>query len=297
MAFTAGGATQGAVLIKEQYQAAVTDAVYINNQFAPLFRRQTQQGGRYVNWIVHKSGNTSVEIFTEGQGTPNSGGQGYGLAQVAPTYIRAMVEVTGHAKDAMQSNYANGIDMEISSAANDMADLFTTSFLGGTYGLELAIDAGSTYAGIARGSAAYWESTETAHNAVLSFSGLQDLNEAIHDNDKGGNPKMVLCPWNQVTNVYNLGGMPFIKAAGPQDQAPSSLAPTWNGMPVTGIGDMTDTVIVLFDPADCALVETRPFTVDFQGRSGDANVYQLSMAIAFVVWNPKLHGKLTGVTA
>lgn len=298
MAFTAAGTTTGAVLIKEKYQDAVADCVYINNQFLSQFGEPIpQRGGRYVNWFAHNSGNSSVEVFTEGKTQPNSGNQGHVLAQVGWTYIRAIVEITGMARDQMVDAYADGIDSEIIGAANDIRDLFNTSFMGGTYGLELAIDAGSTYAGIARGSAAYWESTETAHNAACSFAALQTLEEAIRDNDKGGSPKKIFCPWNQVSNIYNLGGMPFVKTAGPQDQAANAFNPMWNGMPVIGLGDMTDTVIVMLDPADCQVHQIRGFQVDYQGRAGDADVYQLSMGLAFVVRRPKLHGKLTGVTA
>lgn len=300
MAFTAGGSTQGALLIEEVYQPSVVEAVYINNEFLSLFPAPTQQvGGRYVNWLVHKGGNGSVEVFTEGQGSPNSGGQTYALAQVAWTYIRAMVEITGHARDALQSGYADGIEGEMTGAANDIRDLLNTSFMGGTYGLELAVDSGSTYAGIARGSAAYFESTETAVGGVLAFSNLIDLEEAIRDNDKGGRPKMIVCPWNQNTNIYNLGGQPAIKMIGAGDPAPNYTGQTFNGKPIVAVGDMTDTVIAMLDmsPGEFGVVQIRPFRVDFQGRGGDADVYQVSTGAAFVTYCPKHHGKLTGVTA
>jgi len=300
--FTAGGTGQGAVLIEEVYRPGFVEAVYRNNDFLSRFPAPiTQRGGRYVNWMVHRSGNGSVEVFTEGQASPNAGGQLYALAQVAWTYVRGNIELTGHALDAMQSNYtgADLLEEEMTQVQEDLRDLLNTSFMGGTYGLELAVDSGSTYAGIARGSASYWESTETAVSGTLAYSDLVDIFEAISDNDKGGKVTEVQVPWNQQTNIYNLAGMPATKMTTPEDAARGLTGQTFNGRPIVAMGDMTDTVIMMLDisPGQFEVVQIRPMQARFQGRAGDADVYQISTGAAFICKNPKRQGKLTGVTA
>ncbi len=50
-------------------------------------------------------------------------------------------------------------------------------------------------------------------------------------------------------------------------------------------------------PGANSVVEHRPYTVDYQGRSGDSDVYQISWAGNLVCRRPKESGKLTGVTA
>lgn len=298
--FTSSGTYTGAVLIKEAYEPGFIDAVYTNNDLLKLFPAPTaHQGGRYIDWIVRKAGNTSVEVFTEGANQPAAGNQSWVLAYVSPTYFRAMVQISGHARDAMKSAYLDGLDAEMVLAQEDIRDLMNTSFMGGTYGLELAVDAGSTYAGIARGSAAYWESTETAHSAALSYTGLIDLYETIRNNDKGGQPGLIVGPHNQLTNFYNLGGQPGLKVIDPTDPAKGYSSQSFNGVPFVGIGDMTDTVIAMLDmrPGQWATKIVRPFEVKTMAPSGDSDIYQISTAAALVCFNPAKHGKLTGVTA
>jgi hypothetical protein len=300
MSYQAAGAATGAILIQEQYEAQFREAVYKNGDLLALLPEpRPSSGGNYHNWIVHRGANGSVEVFTENQGQPVPGNQSWVAAQIAHTYFRAMIQVTGHAKDALRAHIVDGIEQETLMAIEDIKDLMNTSFMGGTYGLELAVDSTSTYAGIARGSAAYWESTETAHSAALTYTALINLKESIKDNDKGGRTTHWLMPNNQVTNLFNLSGQQAIKVIGPEDAMKGYSSQTIDGSPVVGLGDMTDTVIAAMDmrPGQIEAIVHRPFTVDYQGRSGDSDVYQISWAGCVPVYLPKNHGKLTAVTA
>jgi hypothetical protein len=299
MSFTASGASTGAILIQENYDAQFREAVWKNNELTSMLPLKKSNSGNYCNWIVHRGANGSVEVFTENQAQPVAGNQSWINAQVAYTYFRAMIQITGHARDAMGAGLVDGIDQETIMAIEDIRDLINTSFLGGTYGLEAAIDSTTTYAGIARGSASYWESTETAHNAALSYTAMINLAEAIKDNDKGGRTTHWLMPWNQTTNYFNTAGQQAVKMIGPEDALRGYSYQSVDGKPVVGLGDMTDTVIIAMDmrPGQIEIVEQLPFQVDFQGRSGDSELYQISWAGCMPVYSPKLHGKLTGVTA
>lgn len=302
MPVTAAGATSGAVLIKTTYDPAFADAVYNNNKLFSLFPAPVRAGGDTAyRWKVRGAGNTSVETFVEGQGSPVAGNQRFYNAAVSWQYFRAEIQITGHARDSLQSSYLPGdiLETEMTLAMQEIKDLMTTTWMGSTVGLEVAVDSTSTYAGITRGSATYFESLETAHSALLSDSGLLDFHEALRDNDRGAEVGLILSPENQATNYYRLIGGPATKQTTPGDSARNLSNQSFNGIPWVGIGDMTDTIILFLDmrPGMWTHQVIRPFEVNFQGRAGDSDVYEVSTGNALVCRNPKLQGKLTGVTA
>jgi hypothetical protein len=164
---------------------------------------------------------------------------------------------------------------------------------------DLAIDSSSTYAGVTRGSAAWFDSKETAVGGLLAVTDMMDMYESIRDNDCGGVPGKILCPWNQYTNYYNLSGVPGMKIFSPTDSAPGYEAQSFNGKPIAPIADMTDTIMLFIDerPGKWVRPRIRDWQVNDQGRSGDSDVYAVNYADALVCREPKFQGKLTGITA
>jgi hypothetical protein len=291
--------TSGANAIREAYQPGFVEAVYRNNSLLGLFPApEGAVGDTNVRWKVNSSGQTP-EIFTEGQAQPVAGNQTYTNAAVAWNYFRGMVQVTGHAKDALQSAWLPAVEEEMTLLMQDIIDLITTTTMSGANGLETMVDSTTTYAGIARGAAAYWESTETAVSGALATSDLQDIDEAIRDNDKGGNPGLILCPWNQNTNIYRLTGTPFVQQGPVTDKSPGMLVQSFNGSNIVPLGDFANTVIMFLDmtPGKWAHVVIRDFEVKDMGPSGDSDVMQVSTGRILINKSPKLDGKLTGVTA
>jgi len=304
------------VALQTAFEASFVDAVYRNNEFlgmsvngVPVFPASPLGGDiSSFRWKVNSAGNTSAEVFTEGGTQPTPVAQTYVNAAVAAVYFRAMTRISGHVRDAINQGAAfTGLDVieqEFALGFADIQDLVNTTLMGSTNsGLEVAIDSGSTYAGIARGSAAYWESTETALGGALTRAGLLNLHEAIRDNDKGGRPGLLIGPHNQWTNYAQLAGEPGaannsvrVMGSGNYDIAPSTAS--FMGLPFASVGDFTDTVIAMLDinAGQWALKIRRPFEVRAD-QSGDDDVYQLSTASCLICRSPKRHGKLTGVTA
>jgi hypothetical protein len=172
--------------------------------------------------------------------------------------------------------------------------------MGSTYGLEVAVYSATTYGGIARGSASYWESKETAVSDAMALTDLQDLREALIDNDIGAKPSLILTAVNQETRYYNLTGSPATQMIGDADKSPGLGGRlTFAGMPFAGLPDFTDTVLLMLDmsPGKWANIIHRPFDVHDQGRSGDSDVYMITFGGNLIDKNPKLDGKLTGLTA
>ncbi len=299
--FTTSGTAQGAVLIQEMYYDGVVKAIYLNNDFLRLFTKKTWPGGNNYNWIVRRGSNASVEIFTEGQAQPAPDSQDYSRAYVAWTYGRGMIQVTGHALDAMRSNYVgiDVVDSEVEGCSEDIEDLLNTSFMGSTYGITKAIDSTATFAGIARGASPWWESTVTSVGRKLAFQDLIDLQETIRDNDKGGKPGAIFCPLNQETNIYQLTGQPAVKQIGPSDAAPALTSQSFNGWPIIALGDFDDNTILMVDvrPKQWLVPVIRPMSVKAMAPSGDSDIYQISTGSALICHNPKNHGKLSSVTA
>jgi hypothetical protein len=295
--------TTGANAIREAYAPGFNKLVFRNDSLFSLFPAEMASFGD-TNWRfkANSAGNTSVQIFTEGQAQPGAGNQSWSNLAVPWNYYRCMIEITGHSRDALKSRWINAVDEEFSLGMEDLVDLMTTTSMSGTNGIETIVDSTTTYAGQARGSAAWWESSETAVGGALAHTNLEDLLETCEDNDKGAlfAPGMWLMPRNQYTNVYRLSGGVGVQNTGDSDKAPGLPRQTFAGIPMVWLPDFTNTVIMLLEMTPRAKwrhIVHRPWDVKEMGPTSDADVYQLSNARLLVCEAPKYHGKLTGVTA
>lgn len=294
--------TTASTTIREAYVGGFEEGAFRNDQFLGLFgEKRPSMGDTAYRWKIHDSGNNSVEIFTEGSGQPTAGVQSFQNAAVSWTYFRGMVQITGHVIDALKSRWIDHQDAEVVLLMNDITDLMTTSFMGATYGLELAVDYGSSYAGITRnGSAGYFEATETAQDARITTDGLIDLQETCRNADKGQKgPAAWIMNLNQESNIYRLQGPHVIQNSNPADKAPGLTRQTFNGEPIYAMPDWSTTVIARIDrnPGHIVLVEHRPFSVKNMAPAGDSDIWQFSWAGALPNHNPRFDGKLTGCTA
>ena len=160
----------------------VAEGVFLNSAIYELFGEPAPRsnfGDSKYTWGVHSGVNTGVELFTEDTTYPTATYQAVVKAQVSPLWARCPIQVTGILLDVLGNagNYS-ALELEMSDAIAQIRDLMTTSFLGSTYGIELAYDYGSSYAGITRnGSASYFEASETAVDAAVELSDYEDLLE------------------------------------------------------------------------------------------------------------------------
>ena len=120
--------------------------------------------------------------------------QTYVNAAQSPVAFWAWTRVSGHLRDAVRNGARKGalnpIDNEFVAGFEDLRDLMNTTFMASTYGLELIVDDGSTYAGIAQSTNAHWLPTVTNQNGALTRAGMLNTDEAARDNDKGGRPSI-----------------------------------------------------------------------------------------------------------
>lgn len=299
-----------------KYRDGFVDAVFRNNSLLGLFPTLPAGDSSY-RWKVNSAGNTNVAVFTEGASAAVPVAQTYVNAAVSYTYLWGWIRVSGHIRDVMRNGGAYAglplIQNEFLGTTEDLRDLATTSAMGSTYGLEVAVDSTTTYAGISRGSAAYFESSETAHNATLTMAGLANITEACEDNDKGGKTGLILTARNQLTNYMAFSGTPntanhsFRSNAAdlnkPFDIQPSTMNLTFQGIPIVGLPDWTDEVWMGLDMRptrvgpNVGISIARDFEIRGPDMAGDDDVWEVSTAFAVIVHSPKLCWKLTGVTA
>jgi|FLOH01.1.fsa_nt_gi hypothetical protein len=301
--------TTAAEVIRPIVREGYTEAVYRNSSLVPIFLAaqggapRPSGGDTSRRWKVNSAGNTSVETYSEGGVAPASGEQTWVSAAVAYTHFRIMVEITGHLRAALQSDqgYVNALAEEFALGQRDIVDLINTTYMSGTNGMETAVDSTTAYAGITRGSASYFESAETAVSGALAVTDLEDLVETMLDNDRGASAEYMrwFMPYNQATNIYRLTGTPAQQMISDSDKAPAFLRQTFGGIPMSPLGDFTNTVIILADlaPGMWEVVEHEGFMVHDQGRNADADLSMVTYRGGLVCLDPKLQGKLTGVTA
>ena len=299
--------TTAANSIREAYAPSFEKAVFRNDSFLGLFppwEAPPGNGDTAYRWKLNSAGNSSVQVFSENQVQPVAGYQAIVNAALSWLYVRGMMSFTGHALDALGSNWINAEQEEGSLLVEDLVDLMTTSFMGSTYGLELALAPASAYAGITRnGAASYFESSTAGSVGTLAYADLVDIQEAVRDNDKGGlktRQGMWVCPVNQETNIYGLAQTSkTVNVNTDGSFAPRIANQDVCGYPLVALPDFTNTVIALLDmrPGSFRKIQIRTFRVDDQGRSGDSKIFQVSWGGMFVVRQPRFHGTLTGVTA
>lgn len=274
------------------------------------FQDVTAPGGLKYQWHLNSSGNSNVGVFTENQGAPASVAQGWIRPAVSWTYYWGFVTVSGMARDALaDGGLFDAVSAEVSLTQRDITDLRNTTLLGATQnGLQAAISATTTYAGITRGSAAYFES---ATSSTATIAGLKALHRAIRDPEHGGTPTAILLSPTALEVYLSLGTMlsqtqgssnnllryvqPANGTAPAFDLGHSLTGNAFMGAPVIGVPDLTSTVVIFLDTsgATCKHIVVRPFQVKFHHNEGDNEVYEISCGSTIAVENPVRSGIMT----
>lgn len=272
-----------------------------------LFPIYPSRGGSAYRWTVQTGGPTARE-YNEGQAPPAPGNNTYVEASLAYStgYFDVAVELTGHAIDALKDEGAiiEEVDKIILDATRSLQDAINVKALGATdWGLQLAIDAAGTYAGLARGTYTTWVAGEVAVGGAQSRAALRDGVEYLTDNDIGARHQdlIILEPVNQVSNYHALG----LSTAHPVQMAVQGGAPldlgftgeSFEGIPIYGIPDLTDTVIMILDRSKVYWVMHRPPTLELKQTAGDSLSWYLTVCMILVVEDCSHSYKMTGVTA
>jgi len=315
-------------LVKPVVAAESTLVKFVNRKLFSTLRligvpEFTQDGGSAVEWRINRStGNSSVEIFAEGQAPLSPGSQTWGSPQLDFVYHRGIIQITGHAMDRMKSTYLPGemtpatLHGEVSGVMDDIEDLYNNTFLGSANnGLQIAIDLTGIYASLARASVPDWASFEQAGaGGALTTAFMSATAEALRDNDRGGNLEAIIMPESMLTNYASLVGpenatdaaklVRYQSEAGggavTADVGFNPMKASFNTVPIYGMPDLTDTEILFLCDIKRAwgVVTIRPFHTRQLGIDDDSEARtQISIGMTPVCRNPRLQGKITNLAA
>lgn len=265
-------------------------------------------GSQPFEWNVQYATVDSSEIFVENQALGSIGRRSLAQASLAPWYVRASAAITGHVRDqiARGGTYEDVMAGELANAVADLYNKVETTLLGSTQdrGIASIVDAGDTYAGLAPGSYSTWASLETAVGGALTAAVMHDTYEALIASPYNAMPSVILAGPNQLTNYVSIMGNSSsysrmnLPMQGAVDIGLMRSAPTFNGIPLVPIRQMTNTEMYWLDLASgVELVVHRDLTTEKLAKVNDNDEVVVSFACALKVTNRRKHAKLTGVTA
>lgn len=309
-------------------ESSVSMATAINNYvmpgFVPLWRNdytlsilralgmvETTGRGQYYKWHMNSSGNSSAAIFTENDPAPASVAQGYVEPYIGWNHYWAWVTITGIGRDVVDGGYFDAVTAAVQLGMADLVDYRSNILLGATNnGLQVAIDSTTAYAGITRGSAAYFESTESS---TATLAGLRALHRGVRDADKGGSPRAHLVSPTVMEWYAGLAGVP---ASSAMSNASIRVVQSANGLPysvdhglaLSGMGfygapivevpDLTSTVWIMLDTSFNGVkhVTIRPLQIEFHSNIGDNQLFKITAGSALVIERPARQGKMTSIS-
>lgn len=309
--------TSTANAIADHFAEGWYEGVYRNDAVLSILRaigmqESVQSGGTGFKWHLNSSANTSVGIFSENDPAPQSVAQGWVRASLSWVYFWSWVTVTGHDRDALaDGGIFDAIEAAMMLAQREVVDLRNTTFLGSSNnGLQQAISATATYAGITRGSAAYFESSTSS--STFSVANARAYLRTIRSPDKGGHPVAHLVSPTVLEIYAAIGGTPStttgnstLRYVAPADGSAFRADYGINvsgfslgGAPVIEVPDLTSTVLISIDSSAGNFQHRiiRPFQVKFHHNEGDNEVYEVSTGSTIAKMNPKWDGIYTGIS-
>jgi len=304
--------------LQSSFQPGFTDALFNNNELLSTLRQygmvDVRGTGTSYNWDVRNTKNTSAAVYSENDAAPTAVAQGYAQASLNWVYIWIWIQVTGHARDAFRANpdaIFDAVAAEFELGMVDLVDLQQTTFLGSTNnGLDNAVDEAATYAGIARGSAAYFESVVDSTAAAMTLARMNTQMLTQRAPEKGGKPTLHLCSDDQELAYSDIKGAPgaannSVRMQLPQDgSAPKfDLGYDIGGLsfynaPVKSMPDMDDDLWYSLDfrAQNIKFATIRDMETKFHRNSGDSEIYNITHGSTLVVGNPVWQAKHEDLT-
>lgn len=284
------------------------------NFLAAKGRIKVNPGASPFAWNVNYTGNSTAEVYAEGQAFTSSGTQLRVRASVSAFYMRIYCGVTGHVRDQVNrgGTYDDALKEELDKGIADFLVSFEAQLVGSTQdrGLASIIDSGDTYAGLAPGTYSAWVSQETAVGGALTLGVMETMYETAITTPRGAMPTDFLCRENQINNYLSTVGASagttstiarVLLDGKPTDYGQLVQGCAYNEVPFTMIRSMVNTELYLLDlgatPDEFMLVDHRPIQVDAKSKTSDNDEMVVSRASMLVVKNRRKQSKLTGVTA
>lgn len=318
--------TTASVAITERFAPGFVEAVWRNDILLRVLRLMGAFGSDRElfgaeaydtnhRWHVNSSGNSSVGTFVQGDPALTSGNQSWTRPVLPHVYHWGFYSIEGILIDALANggNFPAGMVSEQRLLTKDIANARNDTYLGsGTNGIQTAVSSTATYAGITRGSAAYFESTEVTTSAAQTVATHKSITRSMRDAEKGGLLTLNLTSPTQADTYSSLVGsattvnFPQLNAMLGSLQGPGSFdmgvrvnEQTLSKAPIIEIPDMASTIWLYLDTTEDAEWfhdVPRPFNTEWYANEGDAKKFKTTIGSNLGVQNPKLCAKRTGLT-
>jgi hypothetical protein len=292
-------------LINEVLLPKVQSTFFANNALFGIWSPVPHRGGDSVDWAISYGPSTDYSAtYSEGDPAPNPNIETILKGTVSKQPFQVAASISKVALDYMADNklgVSDPVMMDLELKTKQLLNTVNTTLLAS---LESAVDSTGSYGGNALATYTALQSYESAVSGALTLSALEDMYEALIDNDRGVSPESIitLAPVNQGTNYSRLSAgasnFPFNHSSGsPIDGGRQISGMTFNARPFVLVPDMTDTVILMGDRDVVSIYETRPITIEEKSVTADELFFLITCNYQIVVHNTQKWGKLTAVTA
>jgi len=302
-----------ATAIKTTFEPGMRKTFYEGTPLLNMFPRRSNIGGDSVDWKIHYAGNAGT-TFSEGDTPPAAGNQSYIDATVGHQHFWNVVQITGHAKDAMKNGYFDGVQKEMQGGVDGLLHAIEENFVGV---LEAAINDDTTYAGLTRATYAIASDVTAGGSGALSLAMLSEMYETMKLDPRGimfNNPNewaLMSCP--QQLTAYTEVATGFIvtgdteASGGNRPYGTSQTDPVmdagmlkhtlkYNNLPWYELATMTTSLILLTRKSDVLIEECRPLTIEPLGKIDDSDRFLISWGGQIVHLDPFRAARIEALT-
>jgi hypothetical protein len=306
------GATTGrqSNIYRENTANFISDSIFRNSEFIPLFRFVDDAGGADEYGIPQiVAANDSAQVYIEDQALPDAGYQQTIQPKASFKHFRVVTRVTGHARRRQRRTWDEvnapgvfgGVDIETMKAKQDLLDIVNTTFMANAiHGIVGIVDDDTTaYYDTSRSTYTSLKSYVKTASAALSAALLDRLLQETYNQPYGGRIQMLLMAPAQARK-YSAIVHGKVNPLARTDVAGAGIAsvPPYGGVPGVVVRDLSATVILGLSgmDTDWFYLNNEPaaggIDIKMISPGSDAMVDQISTSGALICTAPQRQGKL-----
>ncbi len=307
----AGGIIDAAT--RTEAMQGVVDTTFRNDEVLGRFRQVPDLGATGMNRKMLYGSNTSVGTYSEGDAAGIAGAQSYVTAIWPFTYYKAVVQITGHARDQLRNGapshaFFDQFALEFTKGVADIRDKASTDALGtgltAPVGIQGICDSAGTIAGLSRSTYTWFAAYEASSASTVTLADLDLAERSLTDAEYASSFDQWWTSHKQIEKLRGAIGLAGatsnsvrIMSGGPVNLSGVNDGVTLSGRPFIPIRNLTDSVFLAITSSELFIGFRRQMTVDEMGKIDDSDKFLLTMAVGIGSDNPKHFGKLTGYTA
>jgi hypothetical protein len=243
-------------IYRENVVQFISDSVFRNSEFIPLFPWRDNVGGNTSHGIPQIiAANGSAQVYIEDQALPDAGYQQTIKPAASFKHFRTVCRVTGHARRGQWRNWGEeaapavygGMDIEVTKAKEDLVDLLNTTFMANaTHGIVGIVDDDTTnYYDTSRSTYTTLKSYVKTASAALSAALLDRLLQETYNQPYGGRIQLLLMAPAQARKYSAIvHGKVAPRARDDVAGAGVATVPPYGGVVAAVIRDLSATVIL-----------------------------------------------------